>query len=215
MKPRLYLIPGMGTDHRVFQFLDLKNYDLVVLDFPEPQKKESLSDYSMRMAESIPEDETPVLIGLSMGGFVAQEIAAKRRISKVILISSTRDHKNWISILNLIRNSGLIELLPNSWIKEFILNAIRFMGIPKRWKTEFIEMANTFSPEYYYFASHELLNWKGAAPRCEVIHIHGTRDELFPIDKCNPDILIEGGTHLMIATHANKISEAIERILEQ
>jgi hypothetical protein len=48
-----------------------------------------------------------------------------------------------------------------------------------------------------------------------VIHIHGTKDKLFPIHYCQADITIERGSHFMVLTHARQISMEMERILQQ
>ena len=45
-----------------------------------------------------------------------------------------------------------------------------------------------------------------------VIHIHGNKDEIFPIKYIKNCIVIEGGTHVMILNKAKRISLILEDI---
>jgi pimeloyl-ACP methyl ester carboxylesterase len=42
------------------------------------------------------------------------------------------------------------------------------------------------------------------------IHIHGNRDKLLPIKLTNPDVVIEGGGHLLAMTHPDQVNKIIE-----
>lgn len=71
---KIYTIGGLGSDHRAFQHLDL-NAELHVLKWEQPQQKQSLSDYALRMSKQIEVGFEGWLIDVSFGGIVAQEIA--------------------------------------------------------------------------------------------------------------------------------------------
>ena len=83
MTKQYYFIPGMGTTKEVFKGLDFKGDSVHYLEFPEPLKDESLKDYSARMAEVISDENENILIGMSMGGFIAQEISLIKKVEKI------------------------------------------------------------------------------------------------------------------------------------
>lgn len=211
---KLYLIPGMGTDHRVFQFLNLPGIEQIYIPFLEPLPKETFPSYALRMAAVIPKNETPVILGLSMGGFIAQEIASQRPVKKIILLSSFKAGQQWQTLLKTIRYSKLTHLLPQLLIKSIIVNGVCFLGLSKQWKKEFLSMINSYSAAYYKFACKELLNWKGVNISFPVVQIHGTKDVVFPIANCKPNYVIKNGSHFMIATHSAKVSKILLKELE-
>ena len=46
-----------------------------------------------------------------------------------------------------------------------------------------------------------------------IVHIHGTKDNVFPLKHIKNAIEIKGGTHIMILTKAKKISKIIDEVL--
>lgn len=206
---KIYFIPGMATKGRIFDLLDLPGFEKVYLEFPEPAVKETLSSYAKKMAKEIPEDETPILVGLSMGGFIAQEIASFRPIKKIILISSIRTGQSFTPYLKYFGKFPIVPFLPSYWVKSVVLKGIHAMGIPKKWKDELLEMIRSFSPNYFKFSAVHLLGWKGAVSDTPIAQIHGTNDLVFPIDEAQTKYILRGGSHMMIANYHVKISQAI------
>ena len=68
---------------------------------------------------------------------------------------------------------------------------------------------------YLNWAIHHVLHWNNKDVPSEVIHIHGTKDEIFPFKHISNCIPIEGGTHAMIITKARKIGDIIANLLLQ
>ncbi len=84
-----YFISGMAADERLFKEIMLPSaYKLQFLSWITPLCKESLSNYASRLANKIDRTEPFILIGLSMGGMMAVEIAKTLHPEKIILISS-------------------------------------------------------------------------------------------------------------------------------
>ena len=67
--------------------------------------------------------------------------------------------------------------------------------------------------KYLNWAIHNVLHWKNTSPQENIIHIHGNKDEIFPIKYIKNCIPVEGGTHAMIIVKAKKISAIIEELL--
>ena len=74
---------------QVFKNIYLQpQYEVIHLNWIKPEKNESLRTYALRMAEKIDRSEKFGLVGLSLGGMVATEIAKAFPPEKVVLISS-------------------------------------------------------------------------------------------------------------------------------
>ena len=106
MARHIYFIPGMGTTKEVFKNIDLHVDNIHYLEFPEPEKEETLKEYSQRMALPISDENENILIGMSMGGFIAQEISLLKKVDKLILISSYTQGQR---LANYARNSKEIQ----------------------------------------------------------------------------------------------------------
>ena len=76
---KLILIPGLGYDCRIFENLDLTNFDVECLNWIEPKTNEKIHDYSQRLFAKIKNtSERITLIGHSFGGIVAAAFAYPR-----------------------------------------------------------------------------------------------------------------------------------------
>jgi hypothetical protein len=71
----VYCMPGMAASPKIFEYLDFpKPFQIHLLSWIPPKKQETLSAYAQRMCERI-EYEHPVLLGVSFGGVLVQEMA--------------------------------------------------------------------------------------------------------------------------------------------
>ncbi|MDX1761344.1 MAG: alpha/beta hydrolase, partial [Christiangramia sp.] len=52
--------------------------------------------------------------------------------------------------------------------------------------------------QYLNWAIKNMVNWKCEKPDERIIHIHGDKDEVFPIKNIRNAILVKVGTHIMI-----------------
>ena len=214
MARHIYFIPGMGTTKEVFKNIDLHVDNIHYLEFPEPEKEETLKEYSQRMALPISDENENILIGMSMGGFIAQEISLLKKVDKLILISSYTQGQDWQIMLEIVKKFNLTELMVDRAFKDIVLAALTLMpGYTKTEKSFFLKMAKQFSANYYTFAAKRLVNWKPVRLNCLVIKIHGTKDELFPIEKVNANYTIQNGGHLMIVNKHSEISKYLKQAM--
>ena len=204
-----YLLPGLGFDHRCFRNLSLPNPR--PLDWIEPLRHETLRDYSKRMAEGIQTDpERTVLIGHSLGGIVAQEIASFRKVAKVILISSIRSRKELPRQFKVVKPLGVHFLFRKAITRwSFPLWAKSQDYVSPEERSLFLDMLDQNSNHYLRWSLRQLSNWQGAqpAPACPVIQIHGTRDKTLPFRLVeSPDHVIDGGGHFMVYRRADELT---------
>ena len=85
-------MPGMAANCQIFENikLDSELYSLNYLEWLEPKKLETLENYTKRLCVRITH-KNPILIGVSFGGIIVQEIAKQIPCEKVIIISSVKD----------------------------------------------------------------------------------------------------------------------------
>ena len=74
---KIYFIPGLGFDRRIFQNLELVSADIEYIDWIEPiSLNENIKAYATRLATQIDHhSDGTILIGHSFGGVISQEIA--------------------------------------------------------------------------------------------------------------------------------------------
>lgn len=217
-KTSIYLIPGLGAGSEIFEYLRLPEdrFEIHCLEWLIPQtENETLEDYAMRMAASITEDN-PVLVGVSFGGVLAQEISKQVPAKKVIIISSVKKRSELPRRLKLLQKLGLYKLLPTRRISKIDdFSRFNFHQSIKRKAELYNRYMRVRNEKYLNWAIETILHWKGNEYPSNIVHIHGTQDEIFPIRYIENCIPIENGTHAMIITKAKQISSIIVNTLEQ
>ena len=68
--------------------------------------------------------------------------------------------------------------------------------------------------KYLEWAVWTLLNWRQDKFREDIIHIHGEKDKVFPIDNISNCIRIRGGRHEMIILRAKWFNENLVSLIE-
>ena len=92
MLKSIYLMPGMAANPRIFEFLMFPdNFQVFRLSWITPYKEESIQNYAKRMCERI-KHPNPILIGVSMGGILVQEMASFLDYDKLIIVSSIKSN---------------------------------------------------------------------------------------------------------------------------
>ena len=213
----LYCIPGFGVDDKIFGNLKL-NADLVFINWLDPLPKETISEYAARMASKIEEDD-PVILGISFGGMIALEIAKQRPVKQIILISSVKTRSELPQQLKITGKLRLNRLFPVKKVQQndqFYKVANRRLGARTPEEQAF---ANAYrknaSLNYVNWSFEQILNWKNTECPPKTIHIHGDKDQIFPMKPIKPTHVIENGTHMMVWNRAMEISEIINDVLKK
>jgi len=212
------LIPGLGYNSRIFEHLNLSTFDIEYLNWIEPQEGEKIHDYAQRLFSKIKKNAQGItLIGHSLGGIVAQEIASTHQIEKVILISSIKSRKELPLSFKMVSPLNLHKL----FTKEISIKTIKLWGknhgfISNQDKDLFISMVEQQTNSYLQWALKELSLWHSPniSSRTELFQIHGTHDKTFPISLIHQiDFTIKNGSHIFVYKQADKVSEIIKSIL--
>jgi pimeloyl-ACP methyl ester carboxylesterase len=215
MAQRTIFFSGMGGDERAFQYLQLGDVERMYINWIEPHDEETLHDYALRLVADVDIKPDDVLIGLSMGGMVAQEVAAAYPVSKVILVSSLRSGETLQPLFTAAQKLKLMKLVQKDLLKSTIVKGAKiFLPLNDKRLKVIVDMLDCFSGHYYKWAMNAVLQWQGADAQCPVYHVHGSKDELFPIAQVKDAEVIKGGSHLMIVTRPKEVSQVLQKFLE-
>lgn len=212
----IYFISGLGADRHAFDRIQLpKTYTPFFIDWLDPYPNETLQAYAVRMAADINRNEAFVLVGLSFGGIISIEIDKFLPAAKIIIISSISHSKQipWyfkIAGRLHLHRWGLVSLIKRlppltNWL---------FGAGNGKIKTYLQTMIQRTTRNYLVWSLNAIVHWKQSEKPQKVVHIHGTKDKLFPIRFIEADYALAHGNHFMVITHAHKIAEIIDKELQ-
>lgn len=213
MAQKVYILSGLGVDSSVFETIDFGIYETIHLPWLQPQTKESMHEYALRISALIPENN-PTIIGLSFGGIMAITIAQLRPCKKIILLASAKTHHELPAYYSIIGNIGLHHLVP-----EFLFSKTNFFihwmfGLTNKNEKQLLAtiLKNT-DPVFRKWAIDNLLHWKNHIIPNNVISIHGDKDRMIPIKNVKVDYIIPNGGHFMTVNQSEIISKLLQSIL--
>lgn len=210
---KIYCISGLGADERAFSKLTINGHRLQVIQWLMPMPDESLPQYAQRMRSEI-EEENPILMGLSFGGMLCTEIAKQIPVQKIILISSIKSAKELPLWMRTVAKLNLHKIVPlrSSKLTQPIQN--KMLGVKsKEEKTLVAEFRKRVDLPYTNWAVHQAINWKNDWLHPNLCHIHGDKDNMFPIKNIKADYTIKKAGHFMIMNRAAEVSACINKEL--
>lgn len=207
---KVYFIPGLGADRRVFKNVVLPaGFVPEYIDWIPPLKEESLSSYTQRLLAPYSFQEPYILVGLSMGGMIATEWAHQHPPELLVLISSIPCSDQLPPYFRKVGKWGLHKWVPISLLKSMSVMKRFFTTETPEDKKLLREMIRTVDAPFIYWALGAILGWKMEKPFENRIHIHGTRDELLPLAFTQPTHLIQKGGHLLVMNRAAEVNRIL------
>ena len=210
----IYCISGLGADERAFSRLDIPGYTLVYLPWFLPMPNQTIEAYAARMSIDIKE-KNPLLMGLSFGGMMCIEIAKLIPAAGVILISSISSASGIPRWLKRVGRFNLNNLFPMRSFRIFEPIQNRFLGVTEQMEIEMVRDYRKKSPTAYNnWAINNVINWRNTWQPKNLFHIHGSKDNTFPIKYVLPTHIVKDGGHFMIMSKAAEVSRYINEILK-
>lgn len=214
-KIHVYFMPGLAASSLIFERIELPEdtFEMHLLDWEMPIENESLMAYAKRMSKLVTE-ENAVLVGVSFGGVLVQEMAQFLKLRKVIIISSVKCNLEVPLRMKIAKSTKAYKLVPTSLLKNVeVLSKFSFgTAIQKRLKLyeKYLSMREKV---YLDWAIEQMIMWGRTEIDAKVVHIHGDTDEVFPIKNIKNCITIKGGTHIMILSKFKWLNENLPRII--
>jgi hypothetical protein len=207
-------MPGMSANSLIFEKIKFpENFKLHKLDWINPDIDESIENYAKRLSEKIVH-KNPVLIGVSFGGILVQEISKIVKVDKLIIISSIKCNKEMPSHMKFGKITKSYKLLPVKWINDFE-SLISFVLGPKIKKRVdlYRKYLSVRDENYLSWSLREMIEWKQSKPLKNIIHIHGTKDLVFPTLYIKNFIKVPRGDHAMILKRAEWINQNLPKMI--
>jgi len=211
----VYFMPGLAASPTIFENIKLpeEQFEIILLEWCLPLEKESLQDYSFRMTKQIKKNN-PVLIGVSFGGILVQEMAMHINTRKIIIISSVKSNKEFPRRMKVAKSTMAYKLIPTSLLNNIEGLAKFSFGdtISKRLKLyeKFLQVRDK---KYLDWAIENTILWDRDNPAENIIHIHGLQDEVFPAKYISNYIPVKGGSHTMILNKFKWLNENLPLLI--
>lgn len=120
-KTHVYFMPGMCANPLIFERIKLSsNFKPHYLNWISPLKNESLQNYVIRLSKYIKHKDS-ILVGVSFGGVIVQELSKILKFKKVVIISSVKSNKELSNSMKFAKKTKSYKLLPVTWLNNFHL----------------------------------------------------------------------------------------------
>ena len=156
----------------------------------------------------------PVLIGVSMGGMLVQEMSDYLDCEKVIIISSVKSDRELPSHMRLAKFTNAHKLIPTKWIKNIDNLALFAFGNELKKRFELYDRyLSERDPYYLSWAINCAVKWERANFNPNLIHIHGKDDAVFPIKNIEDPFIQIKGDHSIILTQYEWFNKFLPKII--
>lgn len=211
----VYFMPGLAASPAIFERIELPEdqFEMIFLEWQIPLPNESLTDYARRICEKVTQPN-PVLVGVSFGGILVQEMAQFVKPRKVIIISSVKSNAEFPRRMKVTKALRAYKLIPNDLVNkiERLSNLSSNEMIRQRVKL-YDKFLSVRDDRYFQWAIRNVILWERNKVDENVVHIHGDADNVFPIRYIKNCHVVKGGTHIMILNRFRWINENLPKII--
>lgn len=215
IKPVIYLIPGQGADSRQFKNLSIDaKFEIRHIKYFTPEKGSNMTDFAKALATQIDTTRRFILAGVSLGGMLATEMGDFLQPEKIILISSAKCRNEFPGRYKIQRAVPIYRWVPAGLVKSGAKFLQPIVEPDRKFDTvTFKSMLNDKDPLFLKRTVAMILEWGRTAYRPDIIHIHGDNDHTLPGKNVKYNYLVENGSHMMVLTKADEISDLINDLL--
>lgn len=214
-KIHVYFMPGLAASPTIFERIQLPNdqFEIHLLEWFVPKEKQTLGDYAKKMAEQV-RHKNIILVGVSFGGILVQEMKQFLNLKKVIIISSVKSNKEFPRRMKIAKTTKAYKLIPVALIENIENLAKYAFGDYIKQRVKLYEkFLSVRDKKYLTWAIESVILWERTEIDDEIIHIHGLEDEVFPVKYIKEFIPVKGGTHIMILNKYKWLNENLPKIM--
>jgi hypothetical protein len=211
----VYFMPGMAASSTIFERIQLPedDFEIHLLEWVLPIKDETLESYAKRMSANV-KHENAVLIGVSFGGILVQEMKQFLKLRKVIIVSSVKSNTELPQRMKLAKTTKAYKLIPTTLILNVEnLAKYAFGSYVKQRLKLYEKFLSVRDKEYLDWSIEQIINWNRVVIDPEIIHIQGDADEVFPIKNIKNCIIVKDGTHIMILNKYRWFNSNLPKII--
>lgn len=216
---KIYQVSGLGANKNAFKNLRLEDgFEQVYVPWLNPEKDETLAHYAERMLDNINPTEDFLLMGLSFGGIIVQEMNRFINPKHTILVSTVKNRTEIPKLFKFSSSINAHKIIPMSFLTSdhvFSYMMLRKLYYTNRERDGLDDIFEFKDAEYLRWSIHKIVNWDHSLAYNEknITHLHGTKDIVFPITNIKDAVQIEGGTHIMVMQKPKLVSAEINKIL--
>lgn len=210
-------MPGMAANSSIFKNIALPSdtFEQHILDWFIPTPNMSLTAYAQKMNEQILHPNV-VLIGVSFGGMLVQEMAKYIDVRKIIIVSSVKKNSELPKRMRFAKHTKIHKLLPTGLVNNMeLLAKYAFGETATKRLALYEEYLSIRDKSYIDWSIDAIVNWSQTEVPTNLVHIHGEKDPVFPISRINDCIRVKNGTHTMIIHRAKWFNEHLPAIILQ
>jgi esterase/lipase len=211
----VYFMPGLAASPSIFERIELPKdtFEMHLLEWFLPNKNETLQSYAKRMAENVKHDNA-VLVGVSFGGVLVQEMAQFLNLKKLIIVSSVKCNSELPRRLKFAKTTKAYKILPTGLMQDVeLLTKFAFGDVLKKKLKLYEQYLHRREKDYLDWAIEQMVCWERVEVDAKVIHIQGDADEVFPVKNIKKFINVKGGTHLMILNRYKWFNQNLPKII--
>lgn len=210
------MIPGLGADKRMYAPQLRAFPNALVLEHLPSCKGESIADYALRFIPLINTTQPFVLLGTSLGGMVAVELSRVLQPQKIILIASVKNRSEMPYFIRSMKYLHLHQPLSGNFYKRF--NSLLISRLDNNRHSTVAELIYQMTadarPEFIEWAIDAVIRWDPPEDyRSDIVHLHGTKDLLFPYSRIKNAIPVSNGSHVMNLTMSVEVNRILKEIL--
>lgn len=211
----VYFMPGMAANPSIFENISLpsEQFEIHWLTWMIPFPKETLQEYAKRMSKKVVHTNA-VLLGVSFGGILVQEMSTFLNLKKLIIVSSVKTRYELPRRMKVARFTGIYKLAPTRLAQNIdALAKYTFGKTVKRRIQLYKKYLSVNDKSYLDWAIKQVVCWDRVVPDREVIHIHGEKDLVFPLRNIGNCITVKNGTHIMIINKYKWFNEHLPKLI--
>jgi pimeloyl-ACP methyl ester carboxylesterase len=211
----VYFMPGMAASPKIFEYIKLpeNQFSIHYLEWMLPIDNESIEAYALRLTSTIEHDNI-VLIGVSFGGVLVQEMAKHINARKLIIVSSIKSKHELPRKLGILRAIRFYNLVPLRWVNKIeIIKKYTFSSRVYKKLEQYDRYLSVKNSKYLRWAFKEMLLWNQEVCLPDIVHIHGDSDTIFPLKNIKNCMIVENGSHAMILTKYQWFNENLPAII--
>lgn len=213
----VYLMPGMAASPLIFENIKLpeSQFKIHYLEWFIPLKNESLSDYALRMTKKITHNN-PVLLGVSFGGIMVQEMRKHISVRELIIVSSVKSKHELPLKMQLAKSTGAYKLVPTQLASKIeVFEKYAFGKTMVKRLELYKKYLSVNDADYLSWSIKQVVCWEQEVYKDDIIHIHGDKDPVFPMKYIKNCITVKDGTHIAIINKYKWFNENLPKIILQ
>lgn len=197
----VFILPGMGGDRLMYPDPWPQLPGSVLLDWPAYRDEDSLEAMAASVVEAAGIPDGAIVIGSSLGGMVACEIARLRKLRGLVLLGSAVQPREVSRVLRVLH--PLADVTPFEFLQ----------AASARLPHELTQMFARSEAPFIRTMCRAIFRWPGfSAPGPKPLRIHGSRDHII-LPPPDADLLLDAG-HLIAMTHARECVDYLLRWLD-